>query len=83
MMGTQRNREWTPPSYATDRQIQTLESPLPSPPGGAKRVDSPSSLRKRVQHSLFFTIAATTFGIAFFITLLLGLAWLVRADIIF
>ncbi|PYL49923.1 MAG: hypothetical protein DMF40_00870 [Verrucomicrobia bacterium] len=82
MMGTQRKREWAPPSDATDRQIQTLESPLP-PPVGAKQVDSPCRLRKRVQHSLFFTIAATTFGIAFFITLLLGLAWLVRADVIF
>jgi hypothetical protein len=83
MMGTQRKREWAPPGYATDRQIQTLESPLPSPRGGAKQVNSPCRLRKRVEHSLFFTIAATTFGVAFFITLLLGLAWLVRADIIF
>ena len=55
----------------------------PPPPGGAKQVDSPCRLRKRVQHSLFFSIAATTFGTAFYIMLLLGFAWLVRADIIF
>jgi hypothetical protein len=83
MMETQRKREWTPPRHATDQQIQTLEGPLPSLPGGAQQVDSPCRLRKRVQHSLFFTLAATTFGVAFFITLLLGLAWLLRADMIF
>jgi len=82
-MKTQRKREWAPPSSATDRQSKTLEDPLPAPPGGAKQVDSPCRLRKRVQHSLFFSIAATTFGTAFYIMLLLGFAWLVRADIIF
>jgi hypothetical protein len=82
MMETPRKREWTPPSHATD-QIQTLESPLADFAGGAKEVASACRLRKRVQHSLFFTLAATTFGVAFFITLLLGLAWLLRADMIF
>jgi len=38
---------------------------------------------KSVPHSLFFSIAATTLGTAFFILLLVGFAWLVRADIIF
>jgi len=83
MMGTQRKIDWAPASSATDRQSKTLENPLPPPPGGAKQVDSPCRLRKRVQHSLFFSIAATTFGTAFYIMLLLGFAWLVRADIIF
>ena len=82
-MGTQRKMEWAPPSSATDRQSKTLENPLLSPPRGAKQVDSPCRLRKRVQHSLFFSIAATTFGIAFYIMLLLGFVWLLRADIIF
>ena len=82
MMGTQRKMEWAPPRSATDRQSNTFENPLP-PPGGAKQVHSPCRLRKRVQHSLFFSIAATTFGIAFYIMLLLGFAWLLRADIIF
>ena len=83
MMGTQRKREWVPPSSATDRQIKTFENPLPPLPQGAKQVGSPCKLRKRVQHSLFFSIVATTFGTAFYIMLLLGFAWLVRADIIF
>src|SRR6476620_4033366 len=83
MMETQRKTEWAPPSSATDRQSKTLEGPLPPPAGGAKQEDSPCRLRKRVQHSLFFSIAATTFGIAFYIMLLLGFAWLLRADIIF
>jgi hypothetical protein len=83
MMGTQRKMERAPPSSATDRQSKAFENPLPPPPGGVKQVDSPRRLRKRVQHSLFFSIAATTFGTAFYIMLLLGFAWLVRADIIF
>jgi len=82
-MGTQRKMEWAPRSSATDRQSKTLEGPLPHPSGGAKQVDSLCRLRKRVQHSLFFSIAATTFGTAFYIGLMLGFAWLVRADIIF
>jgi hypothetical protein len=82
-MGTQRKMEWAPPSSATDRKSKTFENPLPRPPGGAKQVDSPCKLRKRVQHSLFFSIAATMFGTAFYVMLLLGFAWLVRADIIF
>jgi len=83
MMGTQRKIDWAPPSCATDRQSKIFENPLPPPLGGAKQVDSPCRLRKRVQHSLFFSIAATTFGTAFYIMLLLGFAWLVRANIIF
>ena len=82
-MRTQRTIEWAPPNSGTDQQIQTHESPLPSLPGSAKEVDSPCGLRKRVQHSLFFCIAATAFGIAFYIMLLLGFAWLLRADLIF
>src|SRR5437763_2329985 len=78
MMGTQRKLEWAPPGAATDRQSKTFENPLPPPPGGAKHIDSPCSLRKRVQYSLFFSIAATTLGAAFYIMLLLGFAWLVR-----
>src|SRR6476659_3305813 len=80
MMGTQRKMEWAPPSSATGRQSKTFENPLPPPPSGAKQVDSPCRLRKRVQHSLFFSIAATTLGTAFYIMLLLGFAWLVRAS---
>ena len=38
---------------------------------------------KRVRHSMVFSIAATTFGTAFYIVLVVGFAWLVRADIIF
>ena len=38
---------------------------------------------KRVRHSLVFSIAATTFGTAFYIVLVVAFAWLVRADIIF
>ena len=38
---------------------------------------------KRARHSLVFSVAATTLGTAFFIVLLVGFAWLVRADIIF
>jgi hypothetical protein len=83
MMGTQQKREWAPSGSATDRQSKTVENPLPPPSGGAKQVDSPCRLRKRVQHSLFFSIAATTFGTAFYIMLLLGFVWLLRADIIF
>src|SRR5436190_23689176 len=83
MMGTQRKRKWAPPSSATDQQSKTLEGPLPASSRGAKQVDSPCSLRKRVQYSLFLSIAATTLGTAFYIMLLLGFAWLVRADIIF
>jgi hypothetical protein len=75
--------EWAPPSSATDRQSKTFENPLPPPLGGAKQVDSPCRLRKRVQHSLLFSIAATAFGTAFYIMLIVGFAWLVRADIIF
>jgi len=71
-----------PPSSATERESKTLENPLP-PSGGAKQVAPPCRLRKRVQHSLFFSIVATTFGIAFYIMLLLGFVWLLRADIIF
>jgi len=82
MMGTQRKMELAPPSSATDRQSKTFENPLPPPQGGPKQVDSPCRLRKRVQHSLFFSIAAATFGTAFYIMLLLGFVWLVRADII-
>ena len=40
-------------------------------------------LIRRVRHSLIFSIAATTFGTAFYIVLVVGFAWLVRADIIF
>ena len=75
--------EWVPPISATDQQSKTFENPLPPTPGGAEQVDLPCRLRKRVQRSLFFSIAATTFGTAFYIMLLLGFAWLVRADIIF
>jgi len=70
--------EWAPPSCETDGKA--VENPLPR---SAKQVDSPCKLRKRVQHSLFFSVAATMFGIAFYIMLLLGFAWLLRADIIF
>ena len=70
--------EWPPPSSETDRRV--FENPLPR---SAKQVDSPPRLRKRVQHSLFFSVAATVFGIVFYIMLLLGFAWLLRADIIF
>jgi hypothetical protein len=83
MMETQRKMEWAPPSSATERESKTFENPLPPSPGGAKQIDLPYRLKKRVQHSLFFSIAATTFGIAFYIMLLLGFAWLLRADIIF
>jgi|GEM_PF-2571209 len=41
------------------------------------------TLIKRVQHPMVFSIAATTFGTAFYIVLVVGFAWLVRADIIF
>ncbi len=82
-MGTQRNLEWAPPTSETDRQSNTFENLIPPLPGGAKQDDSPCRLRKRVQHSLFFSIVATTFGTAFYIMLLLGFAWLVCADIIF
>jgi len=79
-MGTQRKMEWAPPSSATDRQSKTFENPLPPLSGGAKQVDPPCRPRKRVQHPLFFSIAVTTFGTAFYIMLLLGFAWLVRAS---
>jgi len=52
-------------------------------PARAEPVELRRELRKRVRHSLFFSIAATTFGTIFYIGLLVGFAWLVRADIIF
>jgi hypothetical protein len=38
---------------------------------------------KRVPHSLTSSVVATTLGIAFYLVLLVGFAWLVRADIFF
>jgi hypothetical protein len=38
---------------------------------------------KNVAHSLVSSVTATTLCIAFYIVFLIGLAWLVRADIVF
>ena len=37
---------------------------------------------KRVRHTLVFSVAATMLGTALFVVLMVGFAWLVRADII-
>jgi hypothetical protein len=38
---------------------------------------------KNVPHSLAYSVTATTLSIAFYIVFLVGLAWLVRAEIVF
>ena len=74
MMRPQGKKDWAPQSSAIDPQGKTAEPTI---------TQNGALYRKRIRHSLVFSIAATMFGTAFYIVLLLWVAWLVRADIIF
>jgi hypothetical protein len=74
MMRSRAKNDWAPLGSAIAPQGKTAEPTI---------TQNGALYRKRVRHSLVLSIAATMFGTAFYIVLVVGFAWLVCADIIF